>query len=77
MTRLLCASLTALALSACGQPTADVEAAPTPSGAETDVRGTAGTAPPDGAGRPGTTLPNLPEDTPEARNESAADSASN
>jgi hypothetical protein len=42
-----------------------------------DVRGTTGTAPPDGSGKPGTTLPTVPANSPEGANQPTPGSASN
>ena len=88
------ASLTLMFLAGCGQSGAEGQTGSgevTPAQADAaaggepgavtsgeDVRGTTGTAPPDGAGKPGTTLPTVAPGTPEAGNSSApASSTSN
>jgi len=54
----------ALAAQESGTPSGrgDQDAGATPAGAE-DARGTTGTTPPDGSGKPGVTLPTLPPET--------------
>lgn len=52
-------------------------AAPGDSAAATGALGTTGTAPPDGSGKPGTTLPTLPPGSAEATGASTPGSASN